>query len=86
MFKTISSLAPGRYMKVDKVNEFIQKYNSQSLPSILRLDTHQGEFDLYYSVKDLKGIVDNEFFRNMECDVVTHLILSEEDKLKWNSF
>jgi len=78
------TLLPGRYMKISKVNEYLQKYNSQALPFILRLDIHEGEHDVYYSTIDLKKILKEDFFRDMECSVVTHLILSESEKAIYN--
>ncbi len=62
------------YMKTSKVKEFVTKYRSSKLPDILLLNTHQGEFDIYYSVEDLKPLFTDEFFRDMESSITTHVI------------
>lgn len=74
------TLNPGRYMKINSVNGFISKYQSSVLDTIKsECPSHTGEFDKYYSTQDLKNHLDLEFFRDMECSVTTHLILSESD-------
>lgn len=79
------SLKPGRYMKSDSVIRFISTYFSSQSSKLVDLPKHQGEFGTYFETSDLKSVFTETVFREMECDVTTHLILSENDLKEWNS-
>jgi hypothetical protein len=73
-------LQPGNYMKVNSVMEYFYHYNVKStLAEIIKkvCPIHEGEFNIYYSTKDLKSVIVPDLFREMECQVVTHMILEK---------
>jgi hypothetical protein len=81
-----SQLLPGNYMKVNSVmNFFCHDGNIKAaLARIIKevCPIHEGEFDIYYNTKDLKSIIVPDLFRELECQVITHMILNEEEKSK----
>lgn len=80
-----TSLQPGNYMKVNSVMNYFYHVNLKStLADIVKkaCTIHEGEFDIYYNTKDLKSVITPDLFREMECQVTTHMILTEEEKSK----
>ena len=74
-----NQLKPGNYMKVSKVNEFIENHFKFTLSDIVKktCKIHEGEFDSYYDTADLKNVCAPFIFKEMECDCVTYMILSK---------
>lgn len=90
---TTNQLKPGNYMKVSAVLNFIENHFKFSLQTLYYpgLDVvqkvcpiHKGEFDVYYSTTDLKNVIVPNIFREMECEVNTHMVLTEEELSKPN--
>ena len=78
--KTLTKLLAGQYMKVDAVQSYFQSVNLKStLASVIRIvcPMHEGEYDLYYDTADLKNVIESGLFRELQCKVITHLILSK---------
>jgi hypothetical protein len=73
-------LNPGNYMKVTPVRLFLAKYFPNIEMQANKLTKHEGEYDVYFNTSDLKSIMDLDLFKEMECQVTTHMILSESDK------
>ena len=78
-------LAPGNYMKSSAVLHMLyQIYQKPDFAEIVEKECsiHKGEFGEYFSIEDLRS-VDPEFFKNfLDGEIVTHVILSEEEKMK----
>ena len=74
-----SILKPGCYMKTTSVLRFLSIYPIQYM-EVNNLQKHIGEYDVYFSTSDLKSIMTEKVYKEMECEVITHMILSEEDK------
>ena len=72
-----NKLAPGRYMRTDAVKAFFSKYRSSQVKDLESLPLYIGEYSTYYSTADIKPLVEADFFRDMEVNVTTHLILSD---------
>ena len=74
-----NSLQSGNYMKVTPVRLFLAMH-----PIILMranvLEKHVGEYNFYFKTSDLKTIMSDSIFRELECEVITHMILSESEK------
>ena len=73
-----NQLNPGNYMKINRVKETINiKFNRPTLVEIIEkyCEVHQGEFDVYYNTNDLKSVMMSDFFKELECEVITHVIL-----------
>jgi len=70
-------LNPGNYMSVSKVNEFIgTHYNLY--PGVLdELPIHQGELGEYYDTNDLRSVIYDDIFVDLECNCVTYMILEK---------
>jgi hypothetical protein len=84
---TTNQLKPGNYMRVNAVMNYFNHSNIKStLAGIIEkvCPKHRGEFDIYYDTKDLKSVITPDLFREMECEVTTHMILTEEEKTKPN--
>jgi hypothetical protein len=82
---TVPKLAPGNYMKSNALlHALYQIYRKPDLAETVEKNCpiHIGEFGQYFSTVDLKSIMDPAFFKNLECEIVTHMILSEEEKMK----
>jgi hypothetical protein len=81
----VSKLKPGKYMKSYAVLHMLyQIYQKPDLAETIEkvCPIHKGEFGEYFSIEDLKS-VDPEFYKNfLHNEIVTHIILSEEEKLK----
>ncbi len=73
---TSNSLQPGNYMKVTPVRLFLSKYHPLIEMKANRLPKHTGEYDVYFSTTDLKTIMDQSLFRDLECECITHMILT----------
>jgi hypothetical protein len=73
------SLKPGRYMKVDPVSYFLCNNFPSQFKALAQLEIHPGEYAIYYSTSDLKKIMSESLFKELECECTTHLILSESD-------
>ncbi len=82
---TVPKLAPGRYMKSNAVLHILyQIYQKPDIAELVEKNCliHKGEFGEYFSIDDLRS-VDPEFYKNfLHNEIVTHIILSEEEKLK----
>lgn len=74
-----SKLKPGSYMKTTSVLQFLSKLPIQQMEAN-NLNKHEGKHNIYFSTSDLKSIISKSIFKEMECEVITHIILSEEDK------
>ena len=74
-----NQLQPGNYMKVFRVNEWIQNHFKSTLGDCVEktCKPHQGETDLFYSVQDLRSVVSPDLFKEMKCDCVTYMILDK---------
>jgi len=70
-------LQPGNYMKVSKVTEFLENHFKSTLLDIVKkvCPKHEGEHNIYYSTADLKNLMMPYIFQELECEVVTHIIL-----------
>lgn len=78
-------LAPGNYMKSSAVLHILyQIYQKPTLAETVEkvCPIHTGEFGQYFSTDDLKSVIDPVFFKDLQCEVVTHMILTEEEKMK----
>ena len=69
-------LAPGTYMKVTPVRLFLAKHFPIQEMNANKLAKHIGEYDTYFSTADLKTVMSESIFKELECDVTTHMILS----------
>jgi hypothetical protein len=69
-------LKQGNYMLASKVNNFLFNYYESIFNSLLDnpIPTYQGELGSYYITSDIKGIVDEDTFKEMECECVTYVI------------
>jgi hypothetical protein len=76
------TLLPGQYMKVTSVLQFISKWFPTQILKIKDLERHIGEYDVYFSTADLKSVMGEDRFKEMECDCVTHIISTEYFTLK----
>jgi hypothetical protein len=77
------TLQPGNYMKANRVIETLNhRFCKSTLASIIEkvCIKHEGEFGEYYNTRDLKSLIEPSLFRELECEVTTHMILSESDK------
>jgi hypothetical protein len=64
---------------LQKLSQFpIHQMNAEKLPK------HIGEYDVYFSIEDLKSIMSEDSFKWLECECTTHIILSESDLANWN--
>lgn len=79
-----NKLKPGHYMKTTSVLRFVSKWFPSQILNVKVLEKHRGEYDVYFKTEDLKFTLSNDIFREMECDVTTHVILSDEDLAQWN--
>jgi len=70
-------LKPGNYMLVSKVKEFITQYFELYVDAINGLPTHQGELGEYYRTNDLRSVIYDDIFVEMECECVTYMILEK---------
>jgi hypothetical protein len=68
-----NQLQSGNYMKTTQVLDFLRIYPTQCAKAN-QLTKHIGEYNVYFNTEDLKPIMDNEMFREMECYCVTHMI------------
>lgn len=81
-----NQLQPGNYMNVQSVNEFIDTYFSQTYGNTIKeLPKHQGKTKEYYSTLDLKQIITPSIFKEMECEVITYMILSDEERKSYTN-
>jgi hypothetical protein len=75
-----NQLQPGNYMKVTPVRLFLAKHFPIQEMNANKLPKHEGEFDVYFQTSDLKTVMNESQFRELECEVITHMILSETEK------
>ena len=71
----IKKLQPGNYMKVTPVLLFLAKHPIQCM-NANKLTKHIGEYNVYFNTEDLKPIMPKYLFEELECETVTHMILS----------
>ena len=76
------TLSPGQYMKTTSVLRFISKWFPSQILKIKDLKKHEGEYDVYFSTADLKSVMSEDIFTEMEMDCVTHIISTEYFTLK----
>jgi hypothetical protein len=79
--KTVKNLPAGSYMKANAVQSYFQSVNLKStLASIINITcpVYEGEYDVYYDTQDLKNVINPGLFRELECEVITHIIMSED--------
>ena len=74
-----NSLQSGNYMKVTPVRLFLAMYPIECM-NANKLEKHMGEYDVYFKTSDLKTIMSDSIFLELECEVITHMILSEPEK------
>ena len=74
-----NSLQSGNYMKVTPVRLFLAKHPIECM-NANKLEKHMGEYDVYFKTSDLKNIMSDSIFCELECEVITHMILSEPEK------
>ena len=74
-----NSLQSGNYMKVTPVRLFLAMHPIECM-NANKLEKHMGEYDVYFKTSDLKTIMSSSIFRELECEVTTHMILSESEK------
>ena len=79
-----NQLQSGNYMKVTPVRSFLAKYPIQCM-SADKLTTYMGEHDVYFNTSDLKPLMSESIFKELECEVVTHMILSKDEKKSYIS-
>jgi hypothetical protein len=70
-------LKPGNYMLVSKVNEFIGTHFDLYAEVVDTLPTHQGELGEYYDTNDLRSVIYDDIFVELECNCVTYMILEK---------
>ena len=75
-----NQLQPGNYMKVTSVRLFLAKHFPIQEMNANKLTKHIGEYDVYFNTSDLKTVMDESIFKEMECEVITHMILSSKEK------
>ena len=83
--KNVKTLPEGQYMKVESVQSYFQtKVLKSTLASVIQLvcPSYEGEYGLYYNVQDLRSVIVPDLFRELECEVTTHVILSKIEYLK----
>jgi hypothetical protein len=68
------TLKPGNYMKTTSVIQFLSNAPSHQM-NVDKCEKHIGEIDVYFSTSDLKNVMSENMFRQMECECVTHMIL-----------
>jgi len=68
------SLKPGCYMKTTSVLRFLSIFPTECM-NANKLSKHKGEYDVYFSTSDLKTIMSESLFKEIECECTTHLIL-----------
>ena len=68
------TLLPGQYMKTTSVLRFISKWFPTQILKIQDLKKHLGEYDVYFSTADLKSVMGEDRFKEMECDCITYII------------
>ena len=76
---TTNILAPGNYMKTTSVLRFLRIFPIECM-NANQLTKHIGERDVYFNTADLKTIMEVDLFKEMECECVTHMILTEKEK------
>ena len=76
------TLLPGQYMKTTSVLQFISKWFPTQILKIQDLKKHLGEYDVYFSTADLKSVMSEDIFKEMEMDCITHIISTEYFTLK----
>jgi len=74
-----NSLQSGNYMKVTPVRLFLAMHPIECM-NANKLEKHMGEYDVYFKTSDLKTIMSDSIFRELECEVTTHMIISESEK------
>jgi hypothetical protein len=70
-------LKTGNYMLVSKVNEFIRAHFQSYVESLKPLPTHSGKLGEYYDTDDIRKVIYDDVFQEMECDCVTYMILEK---------
>jgi len=80
-----NQLQPGNYMKVTSVRLFLAKHFPIQEMNANKLPKHDGELDVYFKTSDLKTVMDESIFKEMECEVITHMILSQKEKQSYNN-
>jgi hypothetical protein len=63
-------------MKTSSVFNFLRLAPMHTM-NANKLEKHIGEYDVYFSTSDLKTIMSEAMFKEMECECVTHLILEK---------
>ena len=71
-----NQLQPGNYMKVTPVLLFLAKHPIICMEAN-ELTKHTGEYNVYFDTKDLKPLMPEYLFKELECETVTHMILSK---------
>jgi hypothetical protein len=70
-------LNTGNYMLVSKVKEFIGAHFQSYVESLKPLPTHSGKLGEYYDTDDIRKVIYDDVFQEMECDCVTYMILEK---------
>jgi hypothetical protein len=67
------TLKPGQYMKTLSVLRFLSKAPIHQM-NANKCEKHIGEYDVYFSTSDLKKIMSEAMFQEMECNCITFII------------
>jgi hypothetical protein len=75
--KTTEKLPQGSYMKVTDVLDFCYKNGHSSAAWMIRSKISSICVDVvgYYKVDQLKDVLTEEFFKEIECSVTTEMVL-----------
>jgi len=73
-----SPLKPGSYMKTGSVLQYLANH-PYYIAATKNMPMHTGEYDIYFSTKDLKQSLPKFLFNDMECTCVTHIIFSNTE-------
>ena len=73
---TTKKLQSGNYMQVTSVRLFLAKHFPIQEMYANYLDKHIDEYDVYFNTSDLKTVMSESIFKELECEVTTHMFLS----------
>lgn len=74
----MNTLKPGNYMNVHHVIETLNhRFSRPTLASIAEkvCTKHQGKHSIYFNTMDLKNIMMPDLFKELECNVITHMVI-----------
>jgi hypothetical protein len=71
-------LKSGNYMNVGEVDDYLCHINLRpTLVDIIKkvCPIHECKLDIYYNTSDLKSVMRPDLFRELECNVITHMVI-----------